>query len=332
MKGLNVFDWDVYEYLINHPVPGTPKIRSLNKDSDRLTVIEEFIKGENLQYYINKGIRIPFDTFISYLINIAETLNRLHTSDFPIVHRDLKPSNIIINESGAYLIDFNAAKEYIANSYKTQDTTLIGTHGYAAPEQYGFGVSTPKTDIYAFGILIREFLNRNLVIASSYQLKSLLSISNRCTAFKASERLSSAQHLKDRLLLVRKAFSKKLFDSDLLSYISLNYALPGFRTKSPVKMLVSIPCYFLLLYATCTLTTVENTSLYVVLLYRFFFFFTVMSLILATFNYREIHRFFPFGNSDNLFLKLIGVILADSAIFAALMIIFVGVYNIVYTF
>ena len=76
----------------------------------------------------------------------------------PIIHRDIKPSNIIITAyNRAVLLDFNAAIYYSCQS--TEDTILLGTQGYASPEQYGFGSSSPQTDIYSMGILFRELLN-----------------------------------------------------------------------------------------------------------------------------------------------------------------------------
>ena len=84
---------------------------------------------------------------------------RAHLFQIPaIIHRDIKPSNIIITAyNRAVLLDFNAAKYYSCQS--TEDTVLLGTQGYASPEQYGFGSSSPQTDIYSMGILFRELLN-----------------------------------------------------------------------------------------------------------------------------------------------------------------------------
>lgn len=104
------------------------------------------------------------------MYDLCEILEKLHSVTPPIVHRDTKPSNIIItNYEHVVLLDFNAAK-YFADT-DTADTILLGTKGYAAPEQYGFGSSTPQTDIYALGILLKE------LVKSLYHLFPICSFS-----------------------------------------------------------------------------------------------------------------------------------------------------------
>lgn len=330
IKELEVFDFDVYEFLMNHPIDRTPKIKSITKNDSTITVVEEFISGVNLQSFLDNRRRIEFKAFITFLIQISSVLEKLHTSSFPIVHRDIKPSNIVISENGAYLIDFNAAKEYVSRSNQTSDTTLLGTHGYAAPEQYGFGVSTPRTDIYALGILIKTFLNQELIVGTKYQLKSLLNVSNRCTEIKSSERFPSAKALKERLVITKKSFSNSIIKSDFLRYFSLNYSLPGFRRKSILNAIVATFFYAFLIFASLTLTTVDPASNLVILWDRICFFVIVMSLVLVTFNYRDIQRFFPFYSAENILVRILGIVLLDSAVFAALMIIFVLGYNFIF--
>lgn len=82
---------------------------------------------------------------------------RNQSSTPPIVHRDIKPSNIILTEDGRIvLIDLNAAR--LDDKNRSHDTQLIGTAGFAAPEQYGFAASSPRADLYAAGILMRMLL------------------------------------------------------------------------------------------------------------------------------------------------------------------------------
>lgn len=100
------------------------------------------------------------------MYELCEILEKLHSANPPIVHRDIKPSNIIItNYDHVILLDFNAAKYF--TDPNTSDTILLGTKGYAAPEQYGFGSSTPQTDIYAVGILLKELVIISLSLQAS---------------------------------------------------------------------------------------------------------------------------------------------------------------------
>ena len=84
---------------------------------------------------------------------------RLHQLEPASVHRDIKPSNIIIEKNGhVNLIDFNAARH--VNADKNEDTRMLGTVYFAAPEQFGYGftASTEKTDIYAVGMLLNKMI------------------------------------------------------------------------------------------------------------------------------------------------------------------------------
>ena len=75
------------------------------------------------------------------LLQLYDGLKELHEQN--IIHRDIKPSNLIFQGGLIRLIDFDAAR--IFKSGKEADTKLLGTRGYAPPEQYG----SNQTDIAA---------------------------------------------------------------------------------------------------------------------------------------------------------------------------------------
>ena len=85
---------------------------------------------------------------------LCECLDTLHTLNPPIIHRDIKPENIIYHDNKVTLLDFGIAR--FLDSKKSKDTLILGSVGYAAPEQFGFHQSDARTDLYAVGVLCNE--------------------------------------------------------------------------------------------------------------------------------------------------------------------------------
>lgn len=74
----------------------------------------------------------------------------MYLADFGIVHRDIKVSNIFINNGTAKIADFGFAK---LTRTKFKDIN-IGSPIYMSPEGFIDNIYGPKTDIWAFGVLI----------------------------------------------------------------------------------------------------------------------------------------------------------------------------------
>ena len=113
----------------------------------------------------------------------------------PIIHRDIKPSNVMINESGeVFLLDVNVAK-WVSTEAK-EDTRLLGTLYYAAPEQfgYGFSASTEKTDIYAIGVLLNVMITGKLP-KEEQAPAALWKVIEKCICLEADERYSDDELL-----------------------------------------------------------------------------------------------------------------------------------------
>ena len=196
-KVLRVYDPGVYEQLFRHPVRGIPRIYAMYEESGTLTVIEEYISGETLEEILSICGRLPEEDVIDCTVKLCDILSSLHSQDPMIIHRDIKPSNVILTEDGrVVLLALNAARK--AAGPKERDTRLLGTKGYAAPEQYGFGSSAPQTDIYAAGVLMRSLL---LDETPSGKLRDVIA---KCLEMNPKDRYSSALQLKNALLKCRK--------------------------------------------------------------------------------------------------------------------------------
>ena len=98
------------------------------------------------------------DFVIQCAWQLCDVLDYLHTRKPSIIYRDMKPSNIMVKPDGSIvLIDFGTAREYKTEGI--QDTTCLGTRGYAAPEQFGgMGKSDARTDIYCLGATLYHLL------------------------------------------------------------------------------------------------------------------------------------------------------------------------------
>ena len=150
-KTLLQYDISVYEALRQRQIKGIPQIFDLIQKEDRLIVIEEYIEGQNLYDYLQNKLFQPEEALVVFK-QLEKILSRLHSLSPAIIHRDIKPSNVLMTTGGqVYLIDFNAARHF--NSDKSNDTVILGTNGYASPEQYGFAQTDPRSDVYSLAVL-----------------------------------------------------------------------------------------------------------------------------------------------------------------------------------
>jgi len=191
-KLLTTYDQSVYEYLMRHPIQHMPRILELFEGTDTLIVIEELIQGDTVAQLLGTGV-IKEDKAIQIAIELCKILDDLHHLEKPIVHRDIKPSNVMISrDDEVWLLDVNVAKWH--DPEETDDTRHMGTWNYAAPEQVGYGLtaSSPKTDIYALGMLL------NVMITGEFPKDQkakgpIWNIIERCISLNADERYTAGE-------------------------------------------------------------------------------------------------------------------------------------------
>lgn len=143
----------VYETLCKFETENLPRIYDVFTLSDGMLVLEEYIDGINVAEILQTG-KMKRQGAFKIVKTVCNALKVLHSNN--IVHRDIKPENIMVTKNGrVVLIDFNVARKITVAKL---DTEIMGTVGYAAPEQLGISQSDMRTDIYALGILLNVML------------------------------------------------------------------------------------------------------------------------------------------------------------------------------
>ena len=141
---------------------GVPEVFGFFEEEDEegklgLFLVQEFVEGTTLAERIKSGPRLSQTELIQLTTGLLDILDHLHSRTPPLFHRDIKPSNIMIRPSGSpVLIDFGG----VCDGWRKPDeggSTVIGTHGYAPPEQY-MGQVSAATDLYALGATLLHVL------------------------------------------------------------------------------------------------------------------------------------------------------------------------------
>lgn len=178
---------------------GLPHFCSSYRNDSMFILVRSYIEGVPLSDYA-KDRELTQAEVVRLCVKLADVLIYLHSRTPPVIHRDIKPENIIVTEDeNLVLIDFD-----IARTFKTEeetDTVFFGTKGYAPPEQYGFAQTDCRSDIYAFGVLLRFLLTDSVRENSKVRLyRPLKRIVDRCTAFAPESRYADMHQVKRALL------------------------------------------------------------------------------------------------------------------------------------
>lgn len=136
--------------------PALPRIVDIIDNGVTIYVVMDYIEGESLDKILLEYGAQPEDKVINWAMQIADALSYLHGQKPPIIYRDMKPANVMLKPEGNIkIIDFGIAREY--KEQNLADTTVLGTKGYAPPEQYS-GQTDPRSDIFALGMTMHHLL------------------------------------------------------------------------------------------------------------------------------------------------------------------------------
>lgn len=291
-KTLDIYSHDVYEQLASVRIEGVPAVKECVADDGKLIVVEEYVQGRSLKQVLDEQGLLNAEQAYEIAVQLVDVLVRLHQLEPAIVHRDIKPSNIIIEKNGhVNLIDFNAARH--VNADKNEDTRMLGTVYFAAPEQFGFGQSDERTDIYGLGATINYIMTGDKPRAGIAECR-FSDILKKCLMVDAKDRYQSAAELrgvldmlnysivqdnrKDRTafggdnvaLIVRVCENIKFvfvnwYRKSQISKGNVNsswrkYLLPGFRSLNIISCIAALIWYAVIVMLTFGLTVSDSKT------------------------------------------------------------------------
>lgn len=292
-KKLDIYSRDVYEQLASVRIEGVPAVKECVADDGKLIVVEEYVQGRSLKQVLDEQGLLNEEQAYDIAVQLADILVRLHQLEPAIVHRDIKPSNIIIEKNGhVNLIDFNAARH--VNADKNEDTRMLGTVYFAAPEQFGFGQSDERTDIYGLGATINyimtgdkpgagiaecrfsDILKKCLMVdakdryQSAEELRGVLDMLNYSivqdnrkkaeTAFGKDNTISvvrTYRNIRDIIVKMYRKYQKRNYDIDTSWR---RYLLPGFRRLNVVYCLIALVWYAVIVWMTITFAVTDSKT------------------------------------------------------------------------
>lgn len=170
---------------------------------ERAFLIRAYVQGMTVEELAEQeGALTPEET-AEIGEKLCKRIAAFHHHNPPIIHRDIKPENIVITGSGKLqLIDFGTARHYKPG--QQTDTVRMGTRGYAAPEQFGFGQTDVRTDIYAVGKVLLYLAagdagEESMALLQKGDQKRLKRIIRRCCDFNPDRRYQNVEQLQKDL-------------------------------------------------------------------------------------------------------------------------------------
>jgi hypothetical protein len=203
---------------LNHP--NIAAIHELHDTPGGAFYVMELVDGETLRARIQRLGRVAHGDALRWAQQIASALAHAHAAG--VVHRDLKPDNIMIASSGGVkLLDFGLAKvvdaaepvlavgsgepspvalapTIPASDRRSEHGRVMGTPGYMSPEQARGEPVDARTDVFAFGLVLREMLTGTTMAGddrSARATRGLDAVIRRCVAIDRADRFADGSAL-----------------------------------------------------------------------------------------------------------------------------------------
>lgn len=231
----------------NHP--NLPSIIDVIDNEGSFLIVMDYIEGNSLSKALETGGAQSQDDVIEWSKQLCDVLGYLHSRKPPIIYRDMKPANVMLKPDGNIsLIDFGTAREFKSSS--VEDTTCLGTQGYAAPEQYGgHGQTDARTDIYCLGATMYHLVTGHNPSKPPYEMypirhwnptlsSGLEEIIIKCTQRNPDDRYQSCsellyalEHYQDLDIENKKSQNRKwkIFLTTVILMLVMALAAVGFK-------------------------------------------------------------------------------------------------------
>lgn len=212
LKVIPFEDTELYRRLSGISSEYVAKVYETVRIENEFYAVIEFIQGVTLTDYIKKNGVMTDVQLRDIILQLCSGLEAIHS--LGIIHRDINPNNIMLDDSGKVkIIDFGISRFQKAN--QAADTQILGTQGFAAPEQFGFSQTSIRSDIYSVGVLI-NYLKTGCLPSEKTDNGEFSSVILKCTQMDEHNRYSNTAELASDI-----AHGKK-FDRFIRS-------IPGFR-------------------------------------------------------------------------------------------------------
>ena len=229
--------------------PNLPDIIDVIDTDDSFLIVMDYIEGNSLSKALETSGAQSQDDVIEWAKQLCDVLGYLHSRERPIIYRDMKPANVMLKPDGTVsLIDFGTAREFKSSS--VEDTTCLGTQGYAAPEQYGgHGQTDARTDIYCLGATMYHLVTGHNPCTPPYEMypirqwnpllsEGLEEIITKCTQRNPNDRYQSCAELLydldhieelDKVTRKEQAFKWKIFLTTVIIMLVMIVGAVGFK-------------------------------------------------------------------------------------------------------
>lgn len=205
--------------------------------NDEFYVVQEYVNGITLKQYCENNYPLDNKRIIEIVVGLCNGLQTVHNAG--LVHRDITPTNIMIDNYGnPVIIDFGISR--ICKKNQSVDTQILGTVGFAAPEQFGFMQTSHKSDIYSLGVLINYMATLALPNEKMPDGK-LFQVVKKCTELDETQRY-------DSVIQVAYALENNTAGSIICS-------IPGFRKGNGWHIVVSVIYYLFVVFVFVTFFT-----------------------------------------------------------------------------